>query len=135
MIDSSFEVILCYKALPSKEINDSGENFQEQQTSIPLLTLLLAAPLAPQPRTMRRTWCGKSVTSGMIGNWAKQWNVWNGWNCWNRPQDHFELLNLELPQGFERLERGLRCCLARGTVWLAASRFLRDCFSASKKRC
>jgi len=29
-------------------------------------------------------------------NRAKRWNVWNGWNCWNRPQDHLELLNLEL---------------------------------------
>jgi hypothetical protein len=27
MIDSSFEVILCYKAHPGKEINDSGGEF------------------------------------------------------------------------------------------------------------
>jgi hypothetical protein len=27
MIDSSFEVILCYKAHPGKEINDSGSEF------------------------------------------------------------------------------------------------------------
>jgi hypothetical protein len=60
MIDSSFEVILCYKAHPGKEINNrrlttAAANLQEHQTSFPLLTLLPAAPLASQTRSILRT--------------------------------------------------------------------------------
>jgi len=70
MIDSSFEVILCYKAHPGKEINDSGGEFPGTSdfisSSYPSASRFLAHGLIP-PRTPRcATCCGKSETSGTI---------------------------------------------------------------------